>query len=441
MKDLLKRTTIAALAGVLAAGMFTGCGEKKVDGTKTVATVDGTDVPMGVFSLFAREQQAQTIAMYQQFMGGSASNIWSGVADKDTGETYGESAVKSALKQVELLYVMKEKAADYDVEITEDEQKAIEDAAAAFMKDNDEDTIKELSVTEDQVKTLLELETYQKKMQDPIKKEGNIEVSEDDAQQSAFTYVNISLSGDDLTDDDIAKRKEQAQEILDKVKEDPTADMKEIAKGVDDSYTALNGTFTTKESDDEDFQSTAYPDEVLTALRTLKEGEVYDSLVETDTAAYILRLDSEKDEDATASKVKSVTTTKENKYYSETTEKWLDDAKVTEDEKVLKTLTFSDNHTFTIKATTSDAAGDSTEETADEAEVTPTEEAADEAEVTPTEEASDEAEVTPTEEAAEENEATPTEEAAEETEVTPTEEAAEETEVTPTEEAADDTEE
>ena len=428
MKDLLKRTTIAALAGVLAAGMFTGCGEKKVDGTKTVATVDGTDVPMGVFSLFAREQQAQTIAMYQQFMGGSASNIWSGVADKDTGETYGESAVKSALKQVELLYVMKEKAADYDVEITEDEQKAIEDAAAAFMKDNDEDTIKELSVTEDQVKTLLELETYQKKMQDPIKKEGNIEVSEDDAQQSAFTYVNISLSGDDLTDDDIAKRKEQAQEILDKVKEDPTADMKEIAKGVDDSYTALNGTFTTKESDDEDFQSTAYPDEVLTALRTLKEGEVYDSLVETDTAAYILRLDSEKDEDATASKVKSVTTTKENKYYSETTEKWLDDAKVTEDEKVLKTLTFSDNHTFTIKATTSDAAGDSTEETADEAEVTPTEEAADEAEVTPTEEASDEAEVTPTEEAAEETEVTPTEEAAEETEVTPTEEAADDTE-------------
>ena len=428
MKDLLKRTTIAALAGVLAAGMFTGCGEKKVDGTKTVATVDGTDVPMGVFSLFAREQQAQTIAMYQQFMGGSASNIWSGVADKDTGETYGESAVKSALKQVELLYVMKEKAADYDVEITEDEQKAIEDAAAAFMKDNDEDTIKELSVTEDQVKTLLELETYQKKMQDPIKKEGNIEVSEDDAQQSAFTYVNISLSGDDLTDDDIAKRKEQAQEILDKVKEDPTADMKEIAKGVDDSYTALNGTFTTKESDDEDFQSTAYPDEVLTALRTLKEGEVYDSLVETDTAAYILRLDSEKDEDATASKVKSVTTTKENKYYSETTEKWLDDAKVTEDEKVLKTLTFSDNHTFTIKATTSDAAGDSTEETADEAEVTPTEEAADEAEVTPTEEAADEAEVTPTEEAADETEVTPTEEAAEETEVTPTEEAADDTE-------------
>ena len=90
--------------------------------------------------------------------------------------------------------------------------------------------------------------------------------------------------------------------------------------------------------------------------------------------------------------------------------------KVTEDEKVLKTLTFSYNHTFTIKATTSDAAGDSTEETADEAEVTPTEEAADEAEVTPTEEAAEETEATPTEEAAEETEVTPTEEAADDTE-------------------------
>ena len=35
------------------------------------------------------------------------------------------------------------------------------------------------------------------------------------AQQSSFSYVSISISGDDLTDDDIATRKEQAQEIMD----------------------------------------------------------------------------------------------------------------------------------------------------------------------------------------------------------------------------------
>ena len=36
------------------------------------------------------------------------------------------------------------------------------------------------------------------------------------------------------------------------MKEDPTADMSEIAKGVDDSYSAVQGNFTTKESEDED---------------------------------------------------------------------------------------------------------------------------------------------------------------------------------------------
>ena len=40
MKRAIKRTAVTALADVMAAGMLTGCGSKKLDGTKTVATVD-----------------------------------------------------------------------------------------------------------------------------------------------------------------------------------------------------------------------------------------------------------------------------------------------------------------------------------------------------------------------------------------------------------------
>ena len=46
MKTMTKRTAVAALTGVMAVGMLTGCGEKKLDGTKTVATVDGTEIPL-----------------------------------------------------------------------------------------------------------------------------------------------------------------------------------------------------------------------------------------------------------------------------------------------------------------------------------------------------------------------------------------------------------
>ena len=92
------------------------------------------------------------------------------------------------------------------------------------------------AVSEDQVKTLLELETYRQRIYDPIRNEAEVNITDEEAQQSSFSYVSISISGDDLTDDDIATRKEQAQEILDKMKEDPTADMGETAKAVDDTY-------------------------------------------------------------------------------------------------------------------------------------------------------------------------------------------------------------
>ena len=159
MRRAAGRTAAAVLAGVLAAGMLTGCGEKKLDGTKTVATVNGTEIPMGVVSIAARQQQAQMDAMYASFTG-SGVNIWDTIADEKTGETYGEQAAKDTLKQVELMYIMKDKAADYKVEVTEEEEKAIAEAAKAFMEANSEETIAELSVTEEQVKTYLELQTY-----------------------------------------------------------------------------------------------------------------------------------------------------------------------------------------------------------------------------------------------------------------------------------------
>ncbi len=408
MKEMVKRTAVVTLAGVLSAGMLTGCGSKTLDGTKTVATVDGTDIPLGVVSLYAREQQKQTTAMYLSYMG-SADNIWDQTADEDSDETYGDQAVKSSLESIEKMYVLKEKAADYDVKLTEDDEAAITEAASQFMAANSEETIKELAVTEDQVKTLLELQTIQKKMYDPVVAEGNITVSDDEANQTTFTYVSISTSGDDVTDEDKEKKKEQAQEILDKMKEDPTADMSEVAQGVDESYSAVQGNFTTKESEDEDEDSSgeAYPDEVLTVLRGLKDGEVADSIIETDTGYYVVRLDKINDEDATASKRESLQNSKESTYYTETTDKWLDEADIKEVKKVLKTLKITDKHTFTAPTPTPTPEETPTPEVTEEATPTPEAEVTEEAQATET----PAAEATETPAAEEEAETTATPEA------------------------------
>lgn len=401
MKEMTKKTAVVAMAGIMAAGMLTGCGEKKLDGSKTVATVDGTKIPLGVVSLSVREGQMQTEAMYRSYMGGSDFDIWDTEAEK--GKTYGEQAVEESLKDVELMYIMKAKAADYDVELTDEDEKAIAEAAASFMEANSEETIADLAVTEDQVKTYLELQTYKQKIHNPIIADVDKNVSDEEAQQSSFEYVSVSTA--DLSDDEIKEKKEDAQKILDGLKADPDGDFSEIAKSVDDSYSSLSGTFDANETsededtDDEDADdgsssySGTYPEEVIDVLRTLDDGEVASDIIETDTAYYVVKLSKKDDEEATETKKESIISTREQTLYTDTTEKWLDDADIKEKKKVLKILKVTDNHKYVAPTATPAP----TEEAAETEEVTETPEA----DATETPEVTEAADTTTTPEATE----------------------------------------
>lgn len=374
MKEMSKKAAVVALAGVMTMGMLSGCGEKKVDGTKTVATVDGTEIPMGILSLMVRQSQAQTEAMYASFMGSSDYAIWSTEAEE--GKTYGQQMVEESLDQLELMYIMKEKAADYKVEVTEGDQKSIETAAAEFMKENSQETLDKISVTEDQVKTYLELKTYESRMYDPIVADVDTEISDEEAQQSSFSYVSISTV--DLDEDEVKAKKEDAQKILDAVKKDPEADFNETVKSVSEDYSGVEGTFDTnqqeKEDEEEDVYSSSYPDEVLKVLRGLEDGEVGPDVIETETGLYVVRLDQKNDKEATESKKESILEDRKSELYKDTTDQWKDEAKITEDEKVLKTLTVTDNNKFTIATTAEETSAEDTstdvteEKTSDDSE-------------------------------------------------------------------------
>ena len=93
MKKLMKRTAVTALCGILAAGALSGCGKKneaaELDGTKTVATVNGTEIPMGILSLYVRNYQAQMEQMYSYYFGASGGySIWDSAAgEEEDGKT------------------------------------------------------------------------------------------------------------------------------------------------------------------------------------------------------------------------------------------------------------------------------------------------------------------------------------------------------------------
>lgn len=417
MKEMARRTAIAALVGVVSASMLAGCGgEKEVDGTATVATVDGTEIQMGVLSLYVRESQAQTEAMYASLMGSYGYSIWDN--ETDDGQTYGEQAVSQCLQDLELMTIMKEKAADYGVELTEDDETAISEAAAAFIEANTEDALKDLAVTEDQVKTYLELQTYKSRIYDPIVADVDTEVSDDEAQKSSFTYLSISTS--DLTDEEIEEKQADAQSILDTLLADSTADFDETCAAVNEDYSTTSGSFTTNEDADTDEEeesdyTSGYPNEVVDVLRTLEDGAYAPEVITTDTAIYVVRLDQMFDEDATESNKESIISERKTTMYDETTNSWLEEADIEEDSDVIATLTVTDSHTYSITTASDeeDSSEVTTDETIDDAEVI--DQTADETTEETTDETADDTAETTTDdtEAAEESEET-TEETTEE---------------------------
>lgn len=400
MKNSAKKAAVTALVCVTAAGMMAGCGNKKLDGTKTAVTVNKQEIPLGVVSLAARMQQAQAEAMYKMYLGGGDDmSIWSTKMGDDSDETYGENAVTTTVESIEKMCLEKEHASEYDVEITEDEQKALEEAAKNFIAANSEETIAELAVDEDMVKTFLELETYDVKMKEAIEATADIKLDEKEYQQMAFSYASVRVSGDNLTDDDIKTNKENIQKFFDKVKEDPTADFSTLGDEISTDMTATSGTCPTyEEGDDSAANGDAYPDDVRNALRKLEEGELNSEIIKTDSIWYVVRLDSKDDENATDSKKESLTSTKKDDFYNDTTDGWVKKADIKEESKLIKKIKITDNHSFTIQTPTPTPDPDATEtpeaeDTADstEADVTETsaEDTTEEAEATETPAAED----------------------------------------------------
>ena len=363
-KNIGKKIVVGCLAGTLAVTGLTGC-SGKMDGTSVVATVNGTDIPLGVVSFMTRYQQAQTQQMYEMYFGGADSGMWDQVADEESGETYGESARNDVLEQVEEMYLLKEKAKDHDVEITEEEREQITEAAKEFMEANTGETLENLAVTQSDIETALEIQTYEKKMFDPVVADVDTNVSDDEAQQTSVTYVEVAEDaaatgeGEEASaneeEETEASAKEKAQQILDEVLATADADMDAIAKEVDEGLNAVETHFTTdpqEKEDDEEEEDGAIggvPQAVQDVVKDLADGEVAGELVEEDGTYYVVRLEKAFDEEATEDEKDSIIAQRKQELYDDTLEDWKKAADIQENKKVLKTLKVTSNLKFTFK--------------------------------------------------------------------------------------------
>lgn len=377
MNKAAKKITGALLAGALGAASLTGC-SSPMDGTQPLLTSGEDTVTVGTGNLMLRMNQA-TMLSYYSMMGGSTTGLWS--QDSGDGETYGDTTKASILDELENMLVQKQHAADYDVSISEEEQGKIEEAAQAFMDANTEETIQNLSVSQSDVETLLELYTYQTKMYDPMVADVDTNVEDSEAAQSRITYCRIDISDTQnedgtttpLTDEEKQEKKDQAQALLDKLQAsaDPaSADMDALAKEVNEDLNAVDNTF----GDDD----TLLDDKLKEAAKTLQDGQVYGEVVEGENAYFVVRMDSVLDREATDAEKENIVSERQQDAYNDLLDQWKDDADITVNNKEWNKVTLTDNEQYTIKQpetedTTEDSstdAGESTENSTDTQEDT-----------------------------------------------------------------------
>lgn len=356
MKKFSGKIACGMLAAVLMAGSLAGCG--KLDGTKTVATVDSETVTLGLASYMIRDQQAQTQNYYNMLAQSYGMDMSGGIWDEegDDGKTYGESSKDDVLENIRQLYAIRAHAKEYDITITDEEKTKIQEAAKTFMESNDEETLEALAVSQSDIETYLELYTYREKMHDPMVADVDREVSDEEANQTKITFVKVSTAGTekdddgnviDLTDEEKAEKKSLAEDVKTKVEASDNiaeADMDALAKEADESLSAAERDFTTAGEEDETLDQ-----KVRDAALALEDGRLAPEVVEAEDGYYVVRLDLKFDEEGTKNKKDTIISEREQEAYDALKKEWTEAAELKVEKSVWKKVKVTDKQPYIYK--------------------------------------------------------------------------------------------
>lgn len=356
MVHFRKKAVLLTAAGALAAMAVTGC-SGSINTDAVVATVGEDDITLGVANFYARMTQGQYETYYAGMMGTTGEAMWTQEAGE--GQNYEESVKDSLMENLENMYLISQHAADYEVSLTKEEEDAISEAAAQFDEDNTDEAKEIVSGYRKDIEEFLRLATIQTKMDSKMREGVDENVSDEEAAQKAMKYVFFSYTTTDdsgnsteLTDDEKADLKTNAQTLADRV--NAGEDISTVAEEL--GQTAYDLTF--------DSESTSPNEDLIAAADALKtEGAVTD-VIETDDGLYVGQLTSLLDRDATDQKKESIIEERKQDQYDSLLEQWKDDTDIEVDEKVWNKVDFEDTGVtiITSETDTSDESADSASE-------------------------------------------------------------------------------
>ena len=228
-------------------------------------------------------------------------------------------------------------------------------ATDKFMADNSKEALNEMGATDEIVEEMLTLMTISSKMHDAIIKEADTNVTDEEANMRGYSQVKIDTTG--TTDDSGAYT-----QYTDEQKADIEKNAEDFAKAVktgDDLDTAAKDfgyevTTGTYDADDESLE-----EDVKKALDDLKEGETSE-LVKTDSAMYVLRIDTDTDKEATEKNKESIIESRQDDKYNEVLEAWQKDDGWKVKDKLMEKIVFKNHFTQQDPNATEESTGTET---------------------------------------------------------------------------------
>lgn len=325
-----KILTIVVLIIVFAIAI-TGCG-KKDDGDKVVATLGDEKIYLKEANFYARISQMSMESQYLPYFG---EEMWQTDLYGD-GKTLEQSTKDSVMEyQIKQVHIMAAHAKDYNVELTEEDLKEIEDTAKEVMESWDEALIEATGATQEYVEEILKTSVTANKVYEAAVADVDTEVSDEEAAQKTISYAFLSTAGvtdeegntTELTEEEVAAVREQAQAIVDNARANGDFD---TAVG-DAGFTAYAASFGKN--------STTMDAAVIAAAENLAEKDVAD-VVETAGGYFVLQLVSNLDEEATAAEKQNIVSQRQNEAFTEIFEKWMAEVEFIIMEDVWATVTF-----------------------------------------------------------------------------------------------------
>lgn len=348
MKGLSKKVIAFAAVAVLAMTSLVGC--KSIDDSEIVATVGDSKITVGMANFYARYQQPAFEEYYKSYQDYQQQMMYGSViqqtemdwrVEQEEGVTLEDSYKNDVMTSLQNLYIMEDHMGDYDITLTEEELNTIDKVASDFIKANSDDARKKISADKETVVEFLKLNTISVKVDAAIRAGVDTNVTDEEAAQKRIRYVSFATTKTDensqstkMTDDEIKAVKEEASEFLTGAK----ANGKLEAYATEKEQTSTTATYGADYADD---SSASLPKEVYEAADKLEENG-FAEIIETDSAIYVVQLESKFDTDATSAKKESILKERQDKEVTDTIEKWRKDTKIEVNERVWAKVSMQD---------------------------------------------------------------------------------------------------